>query len=251
MRASLNDEHVSGAEDIVVDDEIDDTVSSMTARAMNHPRKTPDSVEVSVDRIEGEPERRDAVDVVTVETSGVKESLEKAREILAEDVSEKAVDEGLRILRSDVEMRGAAVVDSETGERLEPDESRGVRTSYVGTTDEGEEELEECIHDAGLGGTRVKDAVVLSTKTQWVEGTVGEVCWSDNPGYKPGYVAVDATYFRFPRMKPDCSSGGRVYFVSPDMDLNSYIDSLETTPFLVDGVSDFYSIKPKELDKYV
>ncbi len=251
MRASLNDEHVSGAEEIVVDDEIDDTVSSMTARAMNHPRETPDSVEISIEEIEQKPERSDTVDVVTVETSSLKESHATARSILQEHISKEATERGFEILRSETTMRGAAVVDSETGERLEPDESRGVRTSYVGTTDEGKEGLEECIHDAGLGGTRVKDAVVLSTKTQWVEGTVGEICWSDNPGYKPGYVAVDATYFRFPRMKPDGSSGGRVYFVSPDTDLNSYIDSLETTPFLVDGVSDFYSIKPKELDKYV
>jgi 6-carboxyhexanoate--CoA ligase len=128
-------------------------------------------------------------------------------------------------------MRGAVVMDYQTGRRLEPDPERGVRVSRVDMRPSDRARA----RDDGPG-PRFVDALILASKVTALECVVADVGWSDDPAYLPGYVASSsAGYVRFTALKePGSPHGGRVYFVRGDeFDASHDIEFLERRPTLV------------------
>jgi len=133
-------------------------------------------------------------------------------------------------------MRGAMLINSLSGERLEADQGRGVRATRFDLTDKTSASLTRLLQTHGLHHTRTHEALVLAAKVMAAPGIIAELCWSDAVDYTAGYVASRQTgYRRFTDLKPNGDlRGGRAFFVRPGTDLAATITFLEQTPFLAD-----------------
>jgi len=131
-------------------------------------------------------------------------------------------------------MRGAMLVDCQTGQRLETDPARGIRVSRVGLTAELEAQLAGQLAPLGLDNPHVREALVLAGKVAMHPAVMAELCWSDDPGYTAGYVCSRRLgYVRFPILKPVGEvRGGRAYFIRPGCALEELTAWLETSPVL-------------------
>ena len=99
----------------------------------------------------------------------------------------------------------------------------------------------EHLKQNGLSGRfkSISEALVLATKVARTDGTIAELCWSDDPNNTVGYVASRQLGFvRITNLKPEGSSiGGRIFFVDTGVDLESYIDELEKEPVLINKIN--------------
>ena len=121
-------------------------------------------------------------------------------------------------------MRGAILMDANTGVRLDQDTMRGVRVSH----------MDACGNETRSMNVHMREALVLATKVQSCPGIVGELCWSDDPDYTVGYVACNGIYHRIPNMKEMGNPiGGRVFFVDTNRPIHEIVDYLENTTVLV------------------
>lgn len=218
--------HISGAERIVKLEEVGAIAQSLADRALHHSKGTADFINITVDLIP--PEKIRYIDYLKVEeykTSCISESHQLATELLqGPNISKEAVHKAISLLKGlDKSMRGAMLVDTITGERLDTGD-RGVRVSHMDSFD-----------SYALGDNEhMREALVLASKVQSADGIVGELCWSDDPDYTVGYVACNGVYHRIPNMKELGSNiGGRVFFVRSDIDSESVIEYLESASVLV------------------
>jgi 6-carboxyhexanoate--CoA ligase len=101
-------------------------------------------------------------------------------------------------------MRGAMLYDIATDSRLEPDQLRGVRATYM-----------DALHSSVVDSTKnhFNEAIVLATKVANAPGIVAELCISDDPNYITGYVASkELGYIRIMKMKEmGDENGGRIF----------------------------------------
>ena len=247
MRASRAGCHLSGAERIVAPDKIDQVLRDLVARALGR-SEGPDEFIVKVERLEdGPPRALTALDVVTVSVRDGREGRAAAAGVLQRaGVSFAAAEVAVRSLAngpgpSGERMRGAIIMDSQSGERLEQDRSRGVRASRFDWSEAGSIEIDRLLTAAGLTHFRTKEALALATKVAHAPGVVAELCWSDEPDYTAGYAASLKTgYVRFPRLKDSGDgSGGRVFFVDRgSLDMEALTRYLQSEAVLVTGAGE-------------
>lgn len=245
MRASFQERHVSGAERIVPYDRIDMMVRSLVVRARDRDIE-PDRIMVSVDPLgDTSPRLLTSLAVATLASADQKSGRDQAARVLKlAGVSEQAVFFALEQISkgaapSGANMRGAMIMDAITGERLEPDRSRGIRASRFDWTDEAFQSAGRQLAARGLHHHRTAEALALATKVAHAPGMVAELCWSDEPDYTAGYVASLATgYVRFPFMKQQGDAhGGRAFFVNHDrIDLTVLTRYLETEAVLINAI---------------
>jgi 6-carboxyhexanoate--CoA ligase len=233
--------HVSGAERLVPENEVETVALELMARARNR-ADAPDFVQVTVERISaGDVARTPPLPITTILSVDAGAARGRAVRILREtgigfDAIARAFD-GLRsgMGSHGAAPRGAALFDRVTGERLDQDPARGVRASRFDYTPETRRQLTATLGKSGLTHFRVTEALAVATKALW-SGIRAEICWSDDPDYVAGYIATpNHGYVRFPRFKPDGAVGGRVFFVEQDTDLSILIDRLERRALLIDG----------------
>src|SRR5574337_566632 len=217
MHASAGSRHVSGAERIVAAAMIDRTVSELVSRAMNK-GVSPDRITVTVDCLGAErPRTLKALDLTVMLADDRQRARMLASDILRKDgVSDKAITLAIDLLThgaspSGRNMRGAILMNSESGERLEPDRERGVRASRFDWGLEADNEIKKELAEHGLFHFRTREALALATKVVHGPGVIAELCWSDDSDYTSGYVASRSTgYVRFPGLKkPGHDGGGR------------------------------------------
>ena len=240
MYASRASRHLSGAERLVPADAVETVTAELLARAL---RSSPGAVnlkveEVLVDQIIfGEIpdltlmpfvdyQQGRAQAVVALVEAGVSE---RSALTAVETIAAGAASDGFS-------MRGAMLIDSQTGERLEPDRDRGVRATHFDLTQEASASLATLLNEYSLQHIRTREALVLAAKVLSAPGIVAELCWSDAADYTAGYVASKKTgYRRFPVLKEVGDlRGGRAFFVRPKADLDVIVQFLEQTPFLAD-----------------
>lgn len=224
MRAQRLGVHVSGAERLVGREYIETAMRDLTARAMTHPNGEPDSVVVTVDRLDGPPRRIRALAVTQPDSA----SPGQARELLRAEMERLGLDacRVLDLFYALEKMRGAALVDATTLERLEPDCDRGVRATRMDFTG-----------NRGGAKNHMKEALCLATKVAHCPGIVGELCMSDDPDYTTGYFASkERGYVRLTNMKSmGDPRGGRLFlFKGSRADLAACMRFLEKTPVLVE-----------------
>lgn len=242
MRSSLGGmhgkggRHISGAERIVPEDEVEESVISMLRRARRHERGAADFIQLKVEEVHPE-------DVVYCpllpmyqkDTETKDEGRQVAREeLLRIGVSREAVESAFRELEALTDsMRGAIVMDALSGKRLDDRAERGVRCSNMDCEDT--KEYEEKMSAKGLGGDHPREALVLASKVAYAPGTVAELCWSDDPDYVTGYVGSKKFgYGRITTMKDMGDPvGGRVFFVEPGTDIAAYDDYMQNQTVLV------------------
>jgi 6-carboxyhexanoate--CoA ligase len=245
MRASTGNHHVSGAERIVSPEKLDAAVQTLVSRARQK-KISPEQIVITIERLGSIPIRTlTALDVVTVNAPDMTAGRSAASRLLQSlGISEQSVMGAINLLCKGAEpdgrtLRGSMIIDSHTGERLEPDHERGVRATRFDWTEEALVTITGKLAAIGLTHFRTHEALALATKVAHAPGIIAELCWSDDPDYSAGYVASLSTgYVRFPILKlPGDTSGGRAFFVDrKKLDMEKFIHYLQFEPMLiVDG----------------
>ncbi len=236
MRASSGRRHISGAETIVREQEIPSIALLFIQRALTHPKGRPEEVVLTVEKITQKIKNVPVLPVKTLECGSTGEAKKTIKEILLKvGISEIAIKEAFKVLYSTSTMRGASLIDSLTGERLEPDRSRGIRVSRLGISRGEEKRLSALLSSHGINTLRVKEALILASKVASCPGIIAEVCVSDDPDYTTGYVASKRLgYLRITSIKKRGSrAGGRVFFVKAKNPIEGIIRYLEKRPVMV------------------
>ena len=245
MRASAGGQHISGAERIVFSDAIDITANELIARATSKHR-APDRIALQIENLGNiSPRLLTALDVVTINAADPETGRSDASRVLhMAGVSNRAVDSATdHILGSAApsggNMRGAMIMDAETGERLEPDQERGVRASRFDWTDDARVAADRLLSGLGLTHFRIREALALATKVVHAPGVIAELCWSDDPDYTAGYAAsIKTGYVRFPFLKQKGDNrGGRAIFINRNaLDLTALLHYLQAEVVLINVV---------------
>lgn len=239
MRASKEEKHVSGAERIVEEDEIQETVLSLVERAQSHERGRPDIINISIESLKAPVKHLTSLPVTLLDVEDAASGRDTARRLLGcLGIPLSCADKAFSLLKNGGSMRGAVVMDL-SGKRLEPDENRGIRATRMDITKDAARELESLLETVGLSlyYAHISEALVLATKVASVKGSIAELCWSDDPSYTAGYVASKKLgYMRIPHLKKEGDyRGGRVFFVD-NVDLNRYIEEIEKSAVLINKI---------------
>jgi 6-carboxyhexanoate--CoA ligase len=246
MRAERNGDHISGAERLLAAEELTAAAVAMLQRALQHPRGRVDRISIRVEEIPAEDIRAGSLpDLYNNEVQTWRQGRDLAREILrSSGVSRRAIEAAISALAggaapSGKSMRGAMLVDADTGQRLESDQARGVRASRMDLTAAARRQLCSALEGFGLNKPQVVEALTLAAKVLSAPGVVAELCWSDDPGYLAGYVAGQQIgYQRINLLKPAGEErGGRAFFVNCSMTrLPTLVKWLERQPLLIERI---------------
>lgn len=221
MRAAQSSEHISGAERIAPAQDLAAIATAMLSRAMGHSRGNPDAIRLAIDALPPAAIKDAPLpDITTVLVSDHHAGRAAARaELLRAGVSAAAATAAIEALARGAApggkvMRGAMLVDAESGERLENDPARGLRVSRMDLSPAAHTALTAALHGSGRDTTHLREALALAGKVLLSPGIVAELCWSDDPDYTAGYVATPLRgYVRFPHLKAKGDRlGGRAFF---------------------------------------
>ena len=224
-------EHLSGAEKIVSAKSVSIVAEQLVRRAFSHERGVPDFVNLKIEAQPADIQRLKALPVTTHVTHSPEEGRAVAARLLRDSGVDRA-DEILAMFSDTHALRGAMLLDVDTLDRLEPDQRRGVRATYMDAAWPGPGGR-SCAKD------HYSEAVVLATKVQHAPGIVAEVCVSDDPGYVTGYVATrQLGYNRITVVKEKGDPrGGRIFlYRGPREGVADTLRYLEKTPVLVTDV---------------
>ncbi|MFN4319575.1 MAG: 6-carboxyhexanoate--CoA ligase [Aquificaceae bacterium] len=238
MRAEFEGRHVSGAERIVGVEEVEKTIKKLLKRPRQYEKMV-----ITLEKLEEIEYIPRALPIKSYDFKRVEEAHSFAIGVLSkEGVSEDLALRGIELLKGGPNpkggnMRGAALLDINTGERLEPDQERGIRTVRFDWKDR--EYIRRLLKERGIKRfylERLLDALALATKNIHC-GVIAELCWSDDPDYTTGYVAGKSIgYVRIKPMKEEgVPIGGRVYFVKRDS-LERIISCLERKALLIESL---------------
>ncbi len=230
MRASKKvgniDHHISGAEKIVHLENAASDAKILIERALKHDKGQPDFINLKVEAVR--PEEIiyiEALPVSTIKTQTPQEG-QQAIFSLLEKIGIKNSDKILALFKKTYAMRGAMLLDVDTLERLEPNQNRGIRATYMDSEDDCSQNCKN----------HFKEALVLASKVVSAPHIIGEICMSDDPDYVTGYVAAPQIgYVRITTLKPlHCPDGGRIFlYRGPHKDKEHCIDYLEKQKVLV------------------
>jgi 6-carboxyhexanoate--CoA ligase len=247
MHASAGSRHISGSERIVSYEHIDDVVLQLLARAKGR-HIAPEQITLTIDDIAEMPLRTlTALDLVTMNASDMRTGRSLASQALqAAGVSPIAIEAAIHHISrgaasSGGALRGAMIMDSRNGERLEPDCERGIRASRFDWTEEALRKVQQRLESIGLTHHRTREALALATKVAHAPAMLAELCWSDDPDYTAGYIASLRTgYVRFPFLKqPGDTRGGRAFFVDRDrLNMEKLVKYLQTEAVLIADIGE-------------
>jgi 6-carboxyhexanoate--CoA ligase len=242
MRASAGGIHLSGAERLVPAEMINRTVQELVARARGK-GIDPDQVVITIDSLQDTIiQSMQALDITAVAAQDITACRIAGRQVLqAAGVSLAAIENACMLLDrgpspSEISMRGAMLMDAVTGERLEPDQERGVRVSRFDWSSEAFAAICRELTHLGLTHFRTREALSLASKVAHAPGVIAELCWSDDPDYSAGYVSSLSTgYIRLPFMKQKGrKTGGRAFFVKRESSgLEALLSYLQKEPVVI------------------
>ncbi|SHK34239.1 6-carboxyhexanoate-CoA ligase [Thermocrinis minervae] len=236
MRAELEGKHVSGAERLVKEEkDIRKTLQELIRRP-----KVYDKMVLTVEKVQVYRVINKALPIYSYDFKSPEEAHSFAvMKLKEEGIPEEIGRLGIELLKKGPNpkggnMRGAVLLDVETGQRLEPDMERGIRTVRVDWEDRSK--IREELKRRGIKKhylNRLMDALAIATKNIHC-GVIAELCWSDDPDYTTGYVAgKNIGYVRIKPMKYEgIPVGGRVYFIK-NTDIQTLIECLERKVFLI------------------
>ena len=223
-----HEQHISGAERIVSRDAVEAVCSAMAHRAMTHSKGDPDFINIKIEKVkESDIQILKALPVTRIDVDTWQQGLDKAFELVGEAAA--GIREKLpELLQATFPMRGAMLYDIATGTRLEPDQQRGVRATYM-----------DALHSSTVDSCKnhFNEAIVLATKVANAPGMVAELCISDDPNYITGYVASkELGYVRIMKMKEmGDENGGRIFlFDSRKAKAEDCIEFLQKKKVLVE-----------------
>jgi 6-carboxyhexanoate--CoA ligase len=239
MRASKNEinteKHISGAEGIYDFSQIERTIKKFFKRAIEHSKGIPDKIVITVEKINDEITTVPALRISTFYSNSQKEALSLVEEKLkALGISEKAFISAMDVINR-CSMRGATLIDSITGERLEKDKARGVRVSRIHMEKGKRMKLLRYLKSLSPEPHRVIEALTIASKVLFCPEIIAELCISDNPDYTTGYLASrNFGYLRITNIKNKGDNiGGRAFFVQTPCDIEKLMSYIEKKPVIV------------------
>ena len=233
--------HISGAERILREDEIEEELINVYRRAITHERGKPDFINLKIEKIdEDEIIYKKRLNINQHQVNSIEEGLNLAKDILKENsVSEESADKAIQnLLDLEESMHGAMLFDKDSGERIDDNGIKGVRVTGIASADISK--YKESMKNDGREGLHLEEALILASKIASCKGIVAELCWSDDPSYVIGYVGTKDNYERIPILKEEGNPiGGRVFFVdsnqlNDDYTLDDLIDYLENQIVLIE-----------------
>lgn len=228
--------HISGGETLVAKRSLETAVQELLQKALLHSRGDADFVQVVMEKIAPHDILRvSPLTVTTAAADHVQEGrLYAMRYLLTLGISEQAARKGVELLAGQTNLRGAAIMSASSGERLDAG-LRGVRATRMGWTEKG---YKQWADRHTIASPRVAEALALATKVAHAPFVLAELCWSDDPEYVTGYISsLKEGYVRIPHLKEKGDfSGGRVFYVSDDVQLEELITYLEKAPVLIEEV---------------
>lgn len=234
--SNLNSIHISGAEGIYEESDIQKVCGEYIKRAANHPRGKPDRIVITIETIK---QKIKTIPLLSVKTLKCK-SPDEAKGIIIQKlaslgISKKALNNGFKVLRAQRAMRGASLILAESGRRVEPDKNRGVRVSRMGIGKTAGKMLAQKLSKLRINTTTVKEALILASKVASCQDIIAEVCVSDDPDYTTGYFASGKEgYLRLANIKKSGEMhGGRVFFMKENADIAMVIQYLEGIPVII------------------
>ena len=246
MRAAQSNEHISGAERIAPAGELAAIATAMIARALGHSRGNPESIRLAIDALPAASLRTASLpDITTILVPNLHVGRQAARaELRRAGVSEVAAAVAINALASGAAaegrvMRGAMLIDAQSGARLESDPARGIRVSRMDLDPAANAALTHALQGSGRDTSHLREALALAGKVLLSPGIVAELCWSDDPDYTAGYVASPARdYVRFPHLKEKGDHlGGRAFFYQGStFNLAALTAFLENEPVLFTSI---------------
>ena len=214
------------------------TVAELEHRAWTHSNGRPDDVVVSVHRVdEDEITHIPALTRETRHTQTVDDAHRAVTEILRDagiPTAEHALDALTRIRG----MRGAMLLDADTGERRDTKDIRGVRVTALDNDMPTGADAAEEMSSSATAKPYYCEALTLASKVQYHPAVCAELCISDDPEYTTGYVSTPGRYVRIENIKPAGSpQGGRVFLVrGSEEEIADCIGFLENTAVIVHGI---------------
>ncbi|MGL5066199.1 MAG: 6-carboxyhexanoate--CoA ligase [Sarcina sp.] len=211
MRGSKEEAHISGAENIVTKDKLEDVVNALIKRSLEHSKGSADFINIKIEKVESANiEYLEPLEATTIKVSNKEEGFAGVKKVLRDiGVDSEKVEKAVEILHNIKGMRGAVLLDINSMQRLEVDKSKGVRVTYMDLENRDAKGLIK----SQKYNTHFIEALVLTTKVMGCTQIIGEICYSDDPDYTAGYVATkEFGYVRFDHLKEKGSSnGGRVF----------------------------------------
>lgn len=244
--SKLPEVHISGAEGIYEEKETANIVREYTLRALSHQKGRPDSIVISLEEIKQRPRSIQSLPVRTLRCRSPLQACGLVRKLLNScGISGHAIKTSFAVIYSLNTMRGAALVLSQSGRRKERDKERGVRASMLGISKRAEKILSRNLQAHGINNSTVKEAIILASKVTACKEVIAEFCISDDPGYTTGYLSSKKYgYVRIPHIKIKGErTGGRVFFIEEDADIDSVAGFLEETPVIINSISPCFGTK--------
>ncbi|MEG0843963.1 MAG: 6-carboxyhexanoate--CoA ligase [Romboutsia sp.] len=237
MRASKDNKHISGAENIVLEEDLNEAISLLVKRAMIHTKGKSDYINLKIEAIkEEELEYITPLKVTTVEVDNHIDGLNAMKKVMIDlGIDGYKCDKIVDMLNNMNNMRGAILLDVNTLERLEPNKERGIRATYM---DFESSNLNHLTKDKKYNSHFI-EALALATKVINAPNIIGEICYSDDPNYTAGYIASRKYgYIRFPHLKEYGKiNGGRIFLYESSnksrKDVDSCIEYIEKTKVLI------------------
>lgn len=257
MHASLDGDHLSGAERLLARNAVAAAAAELVERALEHSAGSADRVRLSLELVDpGAVRYLQLPELRPLRVAGLAEGRRAAVALLAQcGIPHQVAELTLARLAEGAapgggNMRGAMLVAADSGARLEPDAARGVRASRMDLAGDTGRKLGERLRPLGLDNPHVREALVLAGKVAAAPGVLAELCWSDDPDYLAGYVcSADGGYRRISQLKAAGDRhGGRAFFLAPGTDLAALSAYLETTPVLFDRVGTIHP--PSDWSRY-
>lgn len=233
--------HISGAERILREDEVEQELINVYRRAITHERGKPDFINFKIEEIdEDDIIYKKRLNINQHHVNSKEEGLNLAKELLKENaVSEESANIAIQTLLNLKEsIHGAMLFDKDTGNRIDNRGRRGVRVTGMASADVAE--YMDSLKNDGREGLHLEEALILASKIASCKGIAAELCWSDDPSYVIGYVGTKESYERIPILKDEGNPvGGRVFFVdanelNDDYTLDDLIDYLEKQVVLIE-----------------
>lgn len=240
MRASKHtgsiQEHVSGAEKILPQQELPQQMEALLSRALHHAKGKADFINLKIEAVAPENLKYiEALPVSTHEAATPAEGRQFMCQIMAElGLTSDKCQKILELFQATYGMRGAMLLDVDTLERLEPDQQRGIRATYMDSIAPKGEAKAICD-----GKNHFQEALVLASKVLSAPNIIGELCMSDDPDYITGYIATrDKGYIRITQLKEmGCPDGGRIFlYRGPKSQVEDCIQYLQEQRVLVKNV---------------
>ncbi len=234
MRASQKSDgksvHISGAERMVPFSELGECIDGMTKRALNHPKGSPDDLNIKVEKINIDDILTvPALNTVTVEV----ESKEEGRDYLIKFLKNRSVENAeaiVGLLASTKNMSGAVLLDMRTLKSLEKDHSRGIRVTNMDYKNPAHRNI---ISDK----SHYREALALASKVVSCPQIWGELCISDDPDYVTGYIATKQDgYTRITKLKEKgVPRGARIFlYQGRDDEIDECIEYLTEKKVWID-----------------